>query len=56
MIEFNKFKKFGGRSAHPTVLRNFSKSAEQTNAKWTIDIPLYQNQKGMQIYKGLKFK
>ena len=38
------------------MLRNFSKSAEQTGAKWTIDIPLYQNQKGMQIYKELKFK
>lgn len=38
------------------MLRNFSKSVEQTGAKWTIDIPLYQNQKGMQIYKELKFK
>jgi len=40
------------------TLRNNSKSQLPNGEKprWTIDIPLYQNQKGMQIYKELKFK
>ena len=40
------------------TLRNNSKSQSPNGEKprWTIDIPLCQNQKGMQIYKELKFK